>query len=130
MSIFINITITAQKQECNKGDSFGVPNILGNTSDLPKIQFNLPHQFFIDTSTDKTGIVEDNYGSLCTWGTDLSEETAVQQDGNKSNEMGVEKNSQSGTNHNNHTNGSNGTNASYSATVAAPDNRQEGSGDA
>ena len=73
-------------------DGFGVPTILGNTTDVSKIQLNLPHQFSIDTSTSGTGIFLEDNGSSCTWRTDVSEETTAQQNSNKSNNTSLTNN--------------------------------------
>ena len=82
-------------------DRFSVPNILGNTVDIPKIQFDLPHQFSIDASIDRTDIVGDDNRSSCTWRTNVLEETfiaipPVQQNRNKSNKMSLVNHSKSG----------------------------------
>ena len=82
-----------------------------------------------------TGVKKDDplfqtVSGLSTNNFDVSEEITLQQNGNESNKISLEKNPPSGTINNNQTNGSNGTNHFSSATVVAtPDNRQEGSGD-
>ena len=115
---------------------------LGNTVDVPKTQFNLPHQFSIDNINEITGIVGDNNGSLYIWRTYVIEKTIVQQNSNKSNDTSLKNNSTSGTKiTTNQINNdplenswdklaSTGTNSIFSATEAAPDNRLEGSSDA
>lgn len=47
-------------------------NFLEDDQDIPKIQFDLPQQFTINTRMDGTGIVGDNNSSSCTFRTGTS----------------------------------------------------------
>ena len=58
-------------------DSFGMHNFLEDVQDVPKIKFDLPHQFTINTSTDRTGIIGDDNGNSCTFRTCTSAETVL-----------------------------------------------------
>lgn len=108
----------------------GVSHMVGNFSDVPKMEFDLPHQFSLEISPDGTGIVGDENRSSQTWRTDLSEATEYLNSDEDLSDLDGEETSSSGSTSTNHTNGSYGKFASYSATGAAPDDRQEESDDA
>ena len=57
--------------------SFRVHDFLCGNQDFPGIQFDLPQQFMIHTSTNSSGILGNNDGDEATFRTDASSETSL-----------------------------------------------------